>query len=202
MVWFFAGGETRDNKFNVFTGSFIRLMKQIMENDFDFVRGIYYRMPMMNVIWALNNAQKPITNYRKNRFLAKPFHLALGSTMISKESELFHRLENYHNEGIIEKFIHDDLQDQGDNSIGVGGKTKWEAFSNAFGLMMPVFSRKFKGPSFLNTHRQKGHIHRRRSQTVKKVLDFIEVLLVKHNLGGEEYRERAKEVIKVESKNI
>jgi hypothetical protein len=24
MVWFFAGGETRDNRFNIFTGSFIR----------------------------------------------------------------------------------------------------------------------------------------------------------------------------------
>ena len=52
-VLFFAGGETRDDKFNIFTGSFIRLMKKILGNDFDFIRGIYYKYPMMNVIWAI-----------------------------------------------------------------------------------------------------------------------------------------------------
>jgi len=34
MIWFFAGGETRDDRFNIFTGSFIRLMKQILVDDF------------------------------------------------------------------------------------------------------------------------------------------------------------------------
>ena len=54
-VWFFAGGETRDDKFNVFTGSYISLMKQILQNDFEFIKGIYFKYPMMNVLWALNN---------------------------------------------------------------------------------------------------------------------------------------------------
>ncbi len=43
MFWFFAGGETRDNKFNVFTGSFIKLMKEILEDKFDFIKGVYFK---------------------------------------------------------------------------------------------------------------------------------------------------------------
>jgi hypothetical protein len=217
-----------------------------MENDFDYIRGIYHRLRMMNVIWALNNAQRPVIRHREkgipvvaygqivssgltadtklvivssstgsvvaaqtacyiaemnkeNRFLSKPFDLALGSSLISKESELFMKLENYHKEGVIGKFIHDDLRDEGDNSFGIGGKTRGEAFLNAFGIILPVFSRKFKGPSFLNTHPVKGHLHRRRSQTVRKALDFIDILLVKHNLAGNHYLESAKSVIEQES---
>jgi hypothetical protein len=75
-----------------------------------------------------------------------------------------------------------------------GGETRDDKFN--------VFSRKFKGPSFLNTHPQKGHIHRRRSQTVRKALDFIDILLVRHNLAGDYYRERAKEVINQESGKV
>ena len=59
-ILFFAGGETRDEKFNIFTGSFIRLMKQILGDDFDFIRGIYSKYPMMSVFWALNHAQRPV----------------------------------------------------------------------------------------------------------------------------------------------
>ncbi len=51
---------------------------------------------------------------------------------------------------------------------------------------------KYKRPSFLNTHPVKGHLHRRRSQTVRKALDFIEVLLVKNNLAGDFIRRRLK----------
>jgi hypothetical protein len=247
MVWFFAGGETtKDNKFNVFTTSFIRFMKQIMDKDFNYIKGIYFRMPMMNVIWALNHAQKPIDSHRekgipvvaflqilssgfnssteviivssstgsicaaqtacylaeKNRencLAAKPFHLALGSSLISKKSKLFQRLESYQKEGLIGKIIYDDLQDEGDNIVGIGGATKREAWRNAFGLILPFFSRKFKGPSFLNTHPKKGHFHRRRSQTVRKALDFINVLLVQHNLAGNYYQEKARAVIEQES---
>lgn len=43
MVWFFAGAETRDNRFNIFTGSFIRLIKQILVEDFEVIKGIYFR---------------------------------------------------------------------------------------------------------------------------------------------------------------
>jgi hypothetical protein len=242
MVWFFAGGETRDNKFNVFTGSFIRLMSQILEEKFTYIKGIYYPSAMVNVAWALSHAQRPckdrsgtrmqetafrqiISNghsketrhiivssssgsvvaaqtacyiaekNRGNKYFNKPFHLALGASMISKESELFRKLEKYRDEGIIGKFIHDDLQDEGDNATGVGGKSRREAFANAFGLMFPIFSSRFNGPSFLNIHPVKGHLHRRRSQTLQKAVDYIEVLLIKHSIAGENYLERAKEVL-------
>ena len=73
QVMFFAGGETHDDKFNVFTGSFIRLMKKILEDDFDFIRGIYFKFPMMNVIWALNHAQKPVGNAESKKIISNAF---------------------------------------------------------------------------------------------------------------------------------
>jgi hypothetical protein len=72
-VLFFAGGETRDDKFNIFTGSFIRLMKKILEDDFDFIRGIYFKFPMINVIWALNHAQNPVKNADHKKIITKAF---------------------------------------------------------------------------------------------------------------------------------
>jgi hypothetical protein len=246
MVWFFAGGESRDNKFNTFTGSFIKFMKQILEDDFDLVKGIYFSMPMLNVAWALNNSQSPIPNPDKKRIpqvalqqmihdsffpdtrlvivssssgsvvaaqvacyiaernrdwliLRKPFDIALGATMISKESEIFRKLVGYQKKGIIGKIIYDDLQDEGDTSNGVGGTSRRQAWTNAFGLMFPWLSPKFSRPSFLNTHPIKGHLHRRRSQTIEKALDFVEVILVKHNLAGDHYREKAKLLLTEES---
>jgi hypothetical protein len=245
MVWFFAGGETRDNKFNVFTGSFIRLMKQILEQDFDYIKGIYFTTPMMNVAWALNNSQKPIINPGKNRIIdvafrqlisnsyspdtqliivssstgsviaaqiacylaeknennllfKKPFHLALGSTMISTHSTLFKQLIHYQSKGHIGKLIHNELQDEGDNSTGAGSTSRFRAWFNAIGLMAPYLSWKYKGPSFLNTHPENGHLHRKRSQTVQKAIDYIHVILIKHRLAGDYYLERAKAVIESE----
>jgi hypothetical protein len=61
--------------------------------------------------------------------------------------------------------------------------------------MFPIFSSRFNGPSFLNIHPVKGHLHRRRSQTLQKAVDYIEVLLIKHSIAGENYLERAKEVL-------
>jgi hypothetical protein len=248
MIWFFAGGETRDDKFNVFTGSFIRLMKQIAESQFDYVRGIYYSTNMMNVVWALNNAQRPVKPGLRNKFaktafrqmisngycpdtqlvivssssgsvvaaqaacylaevnhdrlfFKKPFHLALGATMISKESELFNQLKTYQKEGLIGKIVFDELQDEGDDSAGLGSTSRGKAWSNAFGIMFPFFSRKYNYPSFLNIHPVKGHIHRRRSQTVQKAVDFIKVMFIDYKLAGDHYSERAKAVIeKIEVK--
>jgi len=246
MVWFFAGGESRDDKFNVFTGSFIRFMRKILGEDFELVKGIYFSMPMMNVAWALNNSQLPISEPRKNwitevamqqmihdRFFPdtrlvivssssgsvvaaqvacylaernrdwlifqKPFDLALGATMISKESEIYRNLIEYQKKGIIGKIIYDDLQDECDSSNGIGGTSRRQAWANAFGLMFPYFSRKFSSPSFLNTHPLKGHLHRQRSQTIQKALDFVEVILVKHNLAGDHYQEKAKLLVAEES---
>lgn len=242
MIWFFAGGETRDDKFNVFTGSFIKMMREIAESQFDFIRGIYYSTPMLNVAWALNNAQKPIRSRLKNKitrtafnqmisngycpdtqlvvvssssgsvvaaqtacylaevnrdrlFFKKPVHLALGATMISKESELFRQLKTYQEEGLLGKIIYDELQDEGDDSAGIGSISRTKAWCNAFGLMFPVFSKKFKSPSFLNTHPEKGHVHRKRSQTVQKAIDYVNVILIDNKLAGDHYCEKAKTVI-------
>jgi hypothetical protein len=249
MVWFFAGGESRDDKFNVFTGTFIRFMKQILEDDFDLVKGIYFSMPMLNVAWALNHAQRPVINPRKywiteaamqqlipdsffpdtrlvivssssgsvvaaqaacylaerNRdwlILRQPFDVALGATMISKESEIFLKLLEYQKKGIIGRIIYDDLQDEGDSSNGVGGTSRCQAWTNAFGLIFPWLSRRYSGPSFLNTHPIKGHLHRRRSKTIQKAIDFVEVILVKHNLAGDHYREKAKLLLAEESSKL
>jgi hypothetical protein len=236
-IWFFAGGETRDNRFNLFTGSFIRLMKEIFEDDFDFIKGIFYKSNARNVIWALNHAQKPVIHPEKEKifttafqqiinsathsdhiilissstgsvvasqiacylvkenihkeFFTGPIHLVLGASMISSKSELFQTLVRYQKEGQIGIILHDEIQDEGDNSIGVGGQTKFEAYKNAFGIMFPFLSGKFKGPSFLNSHPHKGHIHRRRSKTLQKAVDYIRIILIDRRLAGEHYRDIA-----------
>lgn len=244
-VWFFAGGETRDDRFNIFTASFIRLMKKILGDDFEFIKGIYYKYPMMNVIWALNNAQKPVTNpeYKKmfmvafrqiidaglspdtqlviissssgsivaaqtacylaqknpkNIYFRKPFHLVLGASMISPLSDLYKQLIHYQKEGTIGIILHDEIQDKGDTSVGVGGISRLEAYRNALGLIFPFFSKKFKGPSFLNTNPKTGHIHRRRSKTVQKAIDYINIILIEHRLAGDYYMEKAAAVLKDE----
>jgi hypothetical protein len=242
---FFAGGESRDNKFNVFTGNFIRFLSNIMEENFTLIKGIYFRYPMFNVIWTLNNAQKPLKNPEKNKitsaafkqivnnrnksesvliilssssgsivaaqtacylaqenirhnYFNKPFHVVLGTNIISKESDLYLTLLNYREKGIIGTIIFDELQDEEDSINGTGGKTRADAWANAFGLMFPIFSRKFKSPSFLNTNHEKGHFHRIRSQTVKKAVDFIEVIFIRNKLAGEFYKERAIAILKCE----
>jgi hypothetical protein len=244
-VWFFAGGETRDDRFNVFTGSFIRLMKKIMNEDFEFIRGIYFNSPMINVLWALNNAQKPIVNSehekifmtafrqildaglspetqlvivssssgsvvaaqtacylaqknRNNIYFRKPFHLVLGASMISSRSDLFKQLIHYQKEGTIGTILHKEVQDEGDNSAGIGGSTRLEAYGNAIGLIFPFLSRRFSGPSFLNTNPETGHLHRRRSKTIKKAIDYINIILIQYRLAGDFYKERAAAVIKDE----
>jgi hypothetical protein len=245
-VLFFAGGETRDDKFNVFTGSFIRLMKKILEDDFDFIRGIYFKFPVFNVIWALNHAQNPLGNTdskkiisnafqqiietchsseiqlviissstgsvvaaqtacylaeknKNNLYFKKPFHLVLGASMIARQSALFKQLIHYQEKGNIGIILEEEMQDDGDTSYGIGGTTHMEAYRNAFGLMLPFLSSKFKGPSFLNTNPETGHIHRRRSQTVQKAVDYINIILIEHGLAGDFYKEKAVAVIKEET---
>ena len=244
-VVFFGGGETRDDLFNIFTGSFIRFLSLIFENNFSLIKGIYYRFPVLNVIWALNNAQKPIKNPEKNRitseafkqivncsknsetiliiissssgsivaaqaacylaeknivnrFLFKPFHLVMGTSIISKESDLYLKLLEYQKAGIIGTIIFDELHDDEDSINGTGGRSRIEAYYNAFGLMLPFLSTRFKGPSFLNTDHEKGHLHRRRSQTIQKAIDFIEVIFIRNMLAGTVYREKAVSILTYE----
>lgn len=237
-VWFFAGGETRNDKFNIFTGSFIKLMQQILKDDFHFIKGIYFRTPVMNVIWALNNGQFPLSDPGESRiiraayeqivssytfdyqiiivsssfgsivaaqtacFLAennifrnKPIHIVLGSSMISSESELFKRLVLYQATGKIGIIIHDEIQDEGDTVVGMCGKTRGEAYRNALGLVFPLISGKYKNPSFLNTHPERGHVHRKRSKSIQKALDYIDIILVRNMLAGDHYRARAIELL-------
>lgn len=241
-VWFFPGADNWDTRFNKFTSSFINLMNQIFEDDFQFIKGIYYKSTMLNVIWALNNAQKPVSNpeneklisealnmivsagispdtqliitssssgtivaaqtacylagkNRNNVYLHKPFHVILRASMLSEKSELFKQLVHYQKEGLIGKIIHEEVQFEGDTSFGVGGITKMEAYSNAFGLICPCLSKKYNGPSFLNTHPEKGHIHRKRSQMSNLAQEFIDIILIKYKLAGEYYRGRAESVL-------
>jgi hypothetical protein len=242
-VWFFAGGEAGTEKLNAFTGSYIRLMQEILQDDFEVIRGIYFKMPMFNVIWSLNHSQEPLGRPMDKKFIrnafqqitsddstgdtkliltssssgsviaaqtacclaeqnskreipVKPFDIALGASMIATNSDLFKKLEYYRDNGLIGSIIFDDLQDNDDTTLGIGGRSRREAYSNAFGLMFPVFSKKFHGPSFLNTHPENGHVHRKRSKTVQKAIDFIDVLLIKHKLAGSYYSEKAAAKIK------
>jgi len=115
--------------------------------------------------------------------------------MIAPESALYKRLVQYQNEGKIGIILNDEVQDDGDTSYGVGGTTRIEAYRNALGLMLPFLSAKFNGPSFLNTNSESGHIHRRRSQTVQKAIDYINIIFIKNNLAGDHYREMAKTIL-------
>jgi hypothetical protein len=71
----------------------------------------------------------------------------------------------------------------------------FRSYRNAFGLMLPFLSYKFKGPSFLNTNPETGHIHRRRSQTLQKAIDYVNIILIKHKLAGDHFKGKAVEVI-------
>ena len=245
-VWFFAGAETRDDRFNAFTGSFIRMMKEIFGEDFDYIKGVFYNSNLSNVIWALNNAQRPLSHpgtnsitsgslrqmvpngydrdaqlvitssssgsivaaqlacylseqNRNHAYFSKPFHLVLGASMIASRSHLYRQLLKHQKEGIIGTILHDEIQDEDDNAFGVGGSTRFEAYRNAIGISFPFLSGRFKGPSFLNTHPEKGHIHRKRSMTVEKALDYIDIILVKHKLAGQLYSKKALKLLKDKS---
>jgi hypothetical protein len=248
-VFFFAGGETRDDHFNVFTGSFINSLSKIMDKNFFLIKGIYFKYPVFNVIWGLNNGQKPISDPAKNkitssalmqllpenkncestiiilssssgsivaaqtacylaaenilhRYYINPVHLVLGTTFISKESDLYKKLLEYQRSGMLGTIIFDELQDEGDSIYGAAGRSRAEAWSNAVGLIMPWISKKYMAPSFLNTDPEKGHLHRRRSQTVQKAIDFIEIIFIRNNLAGEYYREKALSVLENKKNKI
>jgi hypothetical protein len=248
-VWFFAGAETRDNRFNKFTGSFISMMNEIMGKDFDYVKGVFYNSNLSNVIWALNNAQRPVSDPGRNRitsgsfrqliadgydrdarvviissssgsvvaaqlacylseqnknleYFSKPFHIVLGASMISPESQLYRKLLRYQQEGIIGTILHDEIQDADDNAFGVGGTTRFEAYRNALGISFPFLSGRYQSPSFLNTHPENGHIHRKRSMTLEKALDYIDIILLKNGLAGPQYAEKAMKILAKKVKAI
>jgi hypothetical protein len=125
---------------------------------------------------------------------ARPFNLALGASMVSKQSGLYRKLAHYQETGIIGTLIYDELQDEGDNSGGIGGTNRIEGYLNGLGICFPFLTSKFKGPSFLNNDPVSGHMHRVRAQSIQKARDFVRVIFQEYRLAGEEAAERAEAV--------
>lgn len=132
---------------------------------------------------------------KENR-LSGPFDLALGASMVSRESALYRKLLDYQQKEVIGTIIYDALQDDGDNSNGIGGTTRLEGYLNGLGICFPFLTWKFHGPSFLNQHPVSGHLHRVRSHSVQKAKDFLRTILIDYRLGGEEGRRKAEEKLR------
>lgn len=129
----------------------------------------------------------------KRKHFSQPFNIALGASMVSEQSELYRKLLHYQEKGFIDIILFRELQDEGDNSNGIGGRTRFEAYRNGLGICFPIFTLKHKGPSFLNQHPVKGHLHRVRAQSVQKARDFVKTILIDHQLGGTEAKRMAEE---------
>jgi hypothetical protein len=130
--------------------------------------------------------------------LTHPFNLALGASMVHEQSGLLRKLEYYQQQGVIDKILLSELHDDGDNSNGLGGRTRFEAYSNGLGICFPILSRKFSGPSFLNNDPVHGHLHRVRAQSIQKAKDFIQTILIDHELGGKENKAKAELLLEKE----
>jgi hypothetical protein len=240
--FFFAGGDHREGEGNVFTANFIHYLSDILGARFSLIKGIYHSGTLLNVIWALNHAQKPKKYPERNRIifssvnqilsdpltahsavtlvsssygsvvaaqaacylaqrqlheniLNQPFNLALGASMVSKRSDLYAKLLLYQKNGIIGTIIYDELQDAGDNSIGIGGSTRFEGFANGLGICFPFLTLKYERPSFLNADPVSGHVHRVRSQSLQKSKDFLRIILIDYRLGGDESKIKADKML-------
>lgn len=133
--------------------------------------------------------------HQQEKIFSQPFNVALGASLLSKESVLYRQLVYYREAGVIGNILYDELQDEGDNSNGIGGVSRLEAYANGLGICFPFLTRKFSGPSFLNKHPVTGHLHRVRAQSVEKAKDFIRTILIDQGWGGGEAGSRAMEVI-------
>jgi len=240
--FFFAGGEYREAENNAFTTNFIGYFRDILDDRFSIIQGIYHPRPLANVMWALNHARQPAKFPEKNRIitaslhqilgdpatngarvslvsssygsvvaaqtacylaetqlrdklLSFPFNLALGASMVSKQSDLYRKLSYYQEIGIIGTIIYDELQDAGDNSMGIGSTTRWDAYTRALGICFPFLTTRYSGPSFLNQHPVTGHIHRVRSKSEQKAKDFLQTILIDFALGGEEVKRLAERIV-------
>ncbi|HOO66672.1 MAG: hypothetical protein H6545_09435 [Bacteroidales bacterium] len=123
-------------------------------------------------------------------------NLVMGSSMISKDSKLYFKLEELRREGMLTTLIYDELQDPGDNVTGMCGKSRVGAFARGLRMSIVIF-HKYKGqPSILNNNPQTGHLHLQRAQSEEKAEKFLEVTLVDYALAGEEIRAKAIEMLK------
>ena len=82
---------------------------------------------------------------RNNIYFQETISSCSRSQYDISESDLYKHLLHHQKEGTIGTILHDEVQDEGDSSAGVGGLTRGEAYRNAFGLIFPLFSKKFKG---------------------------------------------------------
>ena len=94
---------------------------------------------------------------RNRQYFRKPFHLALGASMISKDSELFNNLLEHQKKGNIGKIIFDDLQDEGDSSNGVGSTSRGPGLEQCIWINVPIiFSQSTRVLHFLIYTPKKG----------------------------------------------
>jgi hypothetical protein len=110
--------------------------------------GIY-----LSEYFSLNGGQHPAIN------------LAMGASMISKESKLFMKLEELRDKGFITYIIYDELQDPGDSVTGMCGKSKIGAYLRGLRMSIVVFGKYMGQPSILNNNPKTGHIHLQRAQS-------------------------------------
>ncbi len=138
-----------------------------------------------------------LADYFVNSGKERPdINLVMGASMVSKESKLYHRLEELRNEGMLTTLIYDELQDPGDNVTGMCGRSRVGAYARGLRMSFVIFG-KYKGqPSILNNNPRTGHLHLQRAQSEEKAEKFLEVTLIEYALAGEGIREKAMEMLK------
>jgi hypothetical protein len=122
-------------------------------------------------------------------------NLVMGASMVSKDSRLYHKLEELRNEGRLNTLIYDELQDPGDNVTGMCGKSRVAAFAKGLRMSFVIFGKYQGQPSILNNNPRTGHLHLQRAQSGEKAEKFLEVTLVEYAMAGEEIREKAMEML-------
>ena len=123
-------------------------------------------------------------------------NLVMGASMVSRESKLYHKLEELRNEGSLNTLIYDELQDPGDNVTGMCGNSRVAAFAKGLRMSFVIFGKYQGQPSILNNNPQTGHLHLQRAQSGEKAEKFLEVTLVEYAMAGEEIREKAMEMLR------
>lgn len=123
-------------------------------------------------------------------------NLVMGASMVSRESKLYHKLEELRNEGSLNTLIYDELQDPGDNVTGMCGNSRVAAFAKGLRMSFVIFGKYQGQPSILNNNPQTGHLHLQRAQSGEKAEKFLEVTLIDYALAGDELRGKAMEILR------
>ena len=123
-------------------------------------------------------------------------NLVMGASMVSRDSKLYHKLEELRIEGRLNTLIYDELQDPGDNVTGMCGKSRVAAFAKGLRMSFVIFGKYQGQPSILNNNPQTGHLHLQRAQSGEKAEKFLEVTLIDYALAGDELRGKAMEMLR------